>query len=68
MAMKGIFQKSILVVVWMVTVLLAGCDKEGKNGWLYSEGQDFRPISNLTEKVDMGMHCYVGTCLKKQIN
>lgn len=48
MAMKGIFQKSILVVVWMVTVLLAGCDKEGKNGWLYSEGQDFCPISNLT--------------------
>ena len=52
--MKGIFQKSILVVVWMVTVLLAGCDKEGKNGWLYSEGQDFRPISNLTGESGYG--------------
>lgn len=52
--MKGIFQKSILVVVWMVTVLLAGCDKEGKNGWLYSEGQDFCPISNLTGESGYG--------------
>ncbi len=52
--MKRIFQKSILVIVWMIGILLSGCDKEGKNGWLYSEGQDFSPISNLTGESGYG--------------
>lgn len=51
--MKGILHKFSLLAL-LAALLLAGCEKDGKNGWLYSEGKDFQPISNLTGEAGYG--------------
>lgn len=51
--MKGIVLKLGYVALALM-LLLTGCDKDGKNDWLYSEGKDFQPISNLTGEAGYG--------------
>lgn len=57
MAMKKLIQKLGLVSLAILFVL-AGCDKDGKNGWLYSENEggsgDFQPISNISGEAGWG--------------
>lgn len=51
--MKGRFQKFSLIAL-VIAAVLTGCDKDGKNGWLYSEGMDFQPVSGLTAESGYG--------------
>lgn len=51
--MKGMLHKFSLLAL-LAALLLAGCEKDGKNGWLYSEGKDFQPVTNLTGEAGYG--------------
>ena len=55
--MKKIIQKLSLVSL-AILFLMAGCNKDGENGWLYSESEsgngDFQPISNVTGETGWG--------------
>lgn len=58
--MKKIFQKFGLFSLALL-LLVAGCEKEGENEWLYSESESgngaFQPISNITGEADWGYAC-----------
>lgn len=55
MAMKRIMQKFSLISL-AILFLFAGCEKDGKNGWLYSENEsgNFHPVSNVKGETGWG--------------
>lgn len=51
--MKEILRKFGFMAL-AVCLLVAGCEKDGKNDWLYSEGGNFEPVSHVTGESGYG--------------